>query len=138
MAALQAEDRAIELFQPTQEILIYADMMLSKTTQTGDYMSDTIELLEAIGRDASLRHASSEELANVLQQSQASSALAAAVASGDSSLLSVELGHKPMYLPQVVQTPGHEEDETDQDEDDQSDTPSTPDTGKSSTDESNT
>jgi len=79
-------------------------------------MSDTIELLEAIGRDASLRHASSEELTSALLQSQASEALTAAVASGDSSLLAGELGHKPMYLPQVIQSPGYEEDETDEDD----------------------
>jgi hypothetical protein len=98
-------------------------------------MSDTIELLEAIGRDASLRHASPEELAGVLQHSQASDALTAAVASGDSSLLSGELGHKPMYLPQVSQVPGHEDDEMENEEDDQSDEPSTD--GKQPADGSN-
>lgn len=92
-------------------------------------MSDTIELLEAIGRDASLRHASSEHLANVLQESQASESLTAAVASGDSSLLSEELGHKHMDLPQIVQTPGHQEDDEEGDSD-TSDTPPSPDGGK--------
>ena len=74
----------------------------------GKHMSDTIELLEAIGRDASLRHASAEELTNMLAQAQAPEALTAAVASGDSSGLAEELGHKPMYSPQSSQT-GHEE-----------------------------
>jgi hypothetical protein len=66
-------------------------------------MLDTIELLEAIGRDASLRHASAEELTNMLEQAQASVALTAAVASGDSSRLSEEFGHKAMYAPQDSQ-----------------------------------
>ncbi|MGY3233037.1 PAS domain-containing protein [Luteibacter sp. HA06] len=87
-------------------------------------MSDTIDLLEAIGRDASLRHASSEELAAVLQRAKASDALTAAAASGDSSLLFDELGHKVNYDPQATQSPGYEEDEPEQDEADTSKTPS--------------
>ena len=74
-------------------------------------MTDTIELLEAIGRDASLRHVSSEELARILKQAEASQALTAAVASGDRSLLSAELGHKVNDVPQATQSPGYEEDE---------------------------
>jgi hypothetical protein len=67
-------------------------------------MLDTIELLEAIGQDATLRHASAEELTNILEQAQASRALTAAAASGDSSLLSEEFGQKAMYAPQISQT----------------------------------
>ena len=79
-------------------------------------MSDTIELLEAIGTNAALRHASSEELVLVLAQEDASDALKAAVISGgDSSLLSAELGHKPMQVPQDVHGPSHEEHEHDHD-----------------------
>jgi hypothetical protein len=74
-------------------------------------MTDTIDLLASIGSDASLRHASAEELAGMLEQAQASEALSAAVASGDSSLLSAEFGQKPMYAPQISQSPGHEEEE---------------------------
>lgn len=96
-------------------------------------MSDTIELLEAIGRDASLRHASAEELTAVLQKAQASEALTTAVAAGDSSLLAAELGHKTNFDPQASQT-CIEEDETDQ-EDDVSDAPAAPD--QSPPDESN-
>jgi hypothetical protein len=77
----------------------------------GIHMSDTIELLEAIGRDASLRHASADELTSKLEQAQASEALKAAVATGDSSQLAGELGNKPMYTPQISQAPGHEDDE---------------------------
>ncbi|HVI57137.1 MAG TPA: hypothetical protein VM621_19005 [Luteibacter sp.] len=87
-------------------------------------MSDTIELLEAIGRDASLRHATSEELTSVLQQAKASDALTAAVASGDSSLLAVELGHNTNAAPQATQTPGQLDGETDPEHDETTDTPS--------------
>jgi hypothetical protein len=78
----------------------------------GKHVADTIELLEAIGRDASLRHASMAELTNMLEQAQASGALTAAVASGDSSRLSEEFGHKPMHAPQVSQAPGHDDDDS--------------------------
>jgi hypothetical protein len=98
----------------------------------GKHMSDPIELLEVIGRDASLRHASVEELTKVLEQAQASEALTAAVASGDSMRLSQEFGHKPMNPPQVIQIPGHEEDEPDHDEDDEPHHHPDPDKGKPS------
>ena len=74
-------------------------------------MTDTLELLEAIGRDASLRHASDEELSHLLEQAQASEALTAAAASGDVSLLLQELGLKQNLSPQVTQNPGHEEEQ---------------------------
>jgi hypothetical protein len=73
---------------------------------------DTIELLEAIERDASLRHASVTELTNILERAQTSLALTAAEASGDSSRLSEKFGHKPMRVPQVSRAPGHEDDES--------------------------
>jgi hypothetical protein len=95
-------------------------------------MSDTIELLEAIGADASMRHASAEELAHKLVQSQASAALIAAVASGDSAELAAELGHKPMYTPQSSQT-GHEDDELDRDADEPPLPQPTPDDGSPQT-----
>lgn len=72
-------------------------------------MSDTIELLTNIGGDASLRHASAEELASVLEQKGASDTLKAAVAAGDSSLLVKELGNQPRCEPQIIHTPGHDE-----------------------------
>jgi hypothetical protein len=78
-------------------------------------MPDTIELLEAIGQDASLRYASTEALTAALEQAQASENLMAAVASGDSSRLSKELGHGHMHSPQSSQT-GHEDEEPDNDE----------------------
>jgi hypothetical protein len=66
-------------------------------------MLDTIETLEAIGCNASLRHASTTELTNVLAKMDASPALTAAVASGDSTELFAELGCKVMWAPQVAQ-----------------------------------
>lgn len=64
---------------------------------------DTIEILETIGRDASLRHASQHDLSVALERVHASAALTAAVATGDSSRLGVELGYKLMHVPQVSQ-----------------------------------
>mgnify|MGYP001551092439 CR=1 FL=1 len=56
-------------------------------------MSNTIELLERIGQDASLRHASQENLAQALNALNASEGLKLAAASGDTSHLGEELGH---------------------------------------------
>ena len=56
-------------------------------------MSNTIELLERIGQDASLRHASQENLAQALNALNASEGLKLAAASGDKSQLGEELGH---------------------------------------------
>ncbi|WP_082547453.1 hypothetical protein [Rhodanobacter sp. Soil772] len=89
-------------------------------------MSDTIELLEAIGRNATLRHASVDELASILEQAKASEALKSAVAAGDSSLLSEEFGHQPNRVPQITNAPGHEEDEPDHDGDDKPHRPPDP------------
>lgn len=86
-------------------------------------MSDTIELLNAIGQDASLRHASTEDLVSALEQAQASDALKAAVSAGDCSLLAAELGHKPMYEPQIVHSPGREEEEPVEEETEQPEGP---------------
>jgi enoyl-CoA hydratase/carnithine racemase len=74
-------------------------------------MTDTLELLESIGQDATLRHASVDELTNILEQAQASEALKAAVASGNSAALFAEFG-QPAYLStQTIQTPGREDEE---------------------------
>lgn len=69
-------------------------------------MSKTIELLERIGQDASLRHASREDLAQTLGELDASEGLKVAAASGDQSGLIQELGpkHHPMLPPN---NPGH-------------------------------
>jgi hypothetical protein len=60
----------------------------------GKTMTNTIELLEAIGKDASLRHASGEQLAQALAGMDASPDMKMAAASGDSRHLAQELGSK--------------------------------------------
>ena len=81
-------------------------------------MSDTIELLNAIGQNATLRHASADELAPILEQAKASEALKSAVAAGDSSLLFEELGQKPNHAPQITNAPGHEEEDEEEEKPD--------------------
>lgn len=53
---------------------------------------DTIELLETIGRDASLRRAGRESLVHALDEMGANEGLKMAAASGDRSHLGQELG----------------------------------------------
>lgn len=79
-------------------------------------MPDTIELLEAIGQDASLRFAPSEELVSTLEDAGASEALRTAAATGDRGALTKELGPRPNQPPQIINAPGHEEDEPDEDD----------------------
>ncbi|APG03889.1 hypothetical protein BJI69_08205 [Luteibacter rhizovicinus DSM 16549] len=67
-------------------------------------MLDTLEMLEAIGSDASLRYASTVELTTVLERGKASEAFTAAVASGDASRLDEEFGYRKMYQPQATQS----------------------------------
>ena len=82
-------------------------------------MSDTIELLETIGNNASLRHAPQDELTTRLERMGASEALMTAVSSGDGRALYAEFGHVPMKHPQVIYTPGHEDDEPGDEDDGQ-------------------
>lgn len=93
-------------------------------------MRDTIDLLEAVGSDASLRHASPEHLAAALAKAQASEALIAAAASGDGAHLSRELGQKSNEAPQVIQLPGFEEEEAEPDSIEEPPVPVTPDQPK--------
>lgn len=79
-------------------------------------MTDTIEWLETIGKNANLRHAPAEELAHTLEEAGASEALKAAVKFEDSSRLSTELGNKPMKVDHNPHTGGHEEEGPDHDD----------------------
>jgi hypothetical protein len=72
-------------------------------------MRDTVELLEAIGRDASLRRASPEVLARALDATNASPGLRELVANGDGSILTRELGLRDRYVEHQSQTGAHEE-----------------------------
>lgn len=74
-------------------------------------MTDTIELLEAIGSNASLRYAHAHELTDVLQQAQASIELRTAVISGDGAPLRSEFKlHEIQQVPQT-HAPGHDDDD---------------------------
>lgn len=74
-------------------------------------MTDTIELLEAIGSDASLRYAPADELKSVLEQAQASAGLAMAVVLGDAAPLRHELGLQKMSEAPQINSPGHGDEE---------------------------
>jgi hypothetical protein len=84
-------------------------------------MIDTIDMLEAIGQDASLRYASGDDLVKDPAMAEASDALRAAVSTGDGSGLSAELGLRVMQATQVSQHPGREDEdeEPDQEEGDE-------------------
>ncbi|MBD8879157.1 hypothetical protein IHE49_01525 [Rhodanobacter sp. 7MK24] len=81
-------------------------------------MTDTIELLEAIGSDASLRYASADILNGVLEQTHASAELMTAVAAGNGASLRVELGIQqvPQTPQSPTQLPGQEPDEEEEEE----------------------
>ena len=82
-------------------------------------MSNTIELLEAIGKDASLRHASREGQAQALSGRQASEWLLRAARSGDSGQLTPELGHRDTKANNHVnQAPCHRDDDVDHEQQD--------------------
>jgi hypothetical protein len=83
-------------------------------------MTDTMDWLEAIGQDASLRHAPADELNATLEAAEASEALMAAVASGDSAWLTQEFGGAVMHVTQSSQTfPAEEEPEREDEADPQ-------------------
>ncbi|WP_434028348.1 hypothetical protein [[Pseudomonas] boreopolis] len=65
-------------------------------------MADTIELLEMIGRDASLRRASPQALATALERVDAPRALTAAAASGETACLG-QFDGIDLFPPQVTQ-----------------------------------
>jgi hypothetical protein len=72
-------------------------------------MRDTVELLEAIGRDATLRRASPEVLARTLEAANASPGLRQLAAYGDGTTLKNELGLVDRYVEHQTQTGAHED-----------------------------
>jgi hypothetical protein len=74
-------------------------------------MTDTIELLIAIGSDASLRYALPCDLKGVLEQRGASIELKMAVTTGDGTPLRVELKLQGITQVQQIHSPGHEGDD---------------------------
>jgi len=79
-------------------------------------MRDTIDMLEAIGEDASLRHAFGGMLATEEALDGASEALKAAIRDGDTAAVYAEFGARGMQLVQGTMSPGREE-EPDEDGD---------------------
>ncbi|HKR76704.1 MAG TPA: hypothetical protein VJR95_08545 [Rhodanobacter sp.] len=74
-------------------------------------MTDTIELLEAIGGDASLRYAQADELKGVLELVQASTGLSMAVALGGGAPLRHELGLQKISEAPQINSPGYGDEE---------------------------
>jgi hypothetical protein len=72
-------------------------------------MSDSIDLLEAVGRDAALRRLSPEVLACRLKEAGATDVLASAARQRNSALLCEEFGVRVMGQPNSVNSPFHEE-----------------------------
>jgi len=87
----------------------------------GDNVRDTIEMLEAIGRDALLRHASPDVLAEVLADAEVSDGLRAAIVLGDPAPLTEELGILRMQTQHSTQFPGHDDDHDGDDDGDDDD-----------------
>lgn len=81
-------------------------------------MTNTIDLLESIGQDASLRHASSANLATALSERDASDALKQAAMTGDNASLTRELGASDANHASNVHAPAHEDDEQSDEADD--------------------
>lgn len=80
--------------------------------------TNTIELLEAIGSDASLRYAQADELEAALERAQASTELRAAVATGDSAPLRDEFGIQETTQSVQTNAPGHGDEDDDEDDGD--------------------
>lgn len=82
-------------------------------------MSNTIDLLNNVGSDASLRHAKPEDLVASLAQMQASEELKHAAMSGNKSHLAQELGSKvnmaveSAHNPVQTRTPDEQDDDPD-------------------------
>lgn len=81
-------------------------------------MQDTIDMLEAIGRDADLRYARSEELAESSALAESSEALRIAIREGNSLVLFEELGARVMQSAQGTMSPSRE-DEPEEEEGDE-------------------
>jgi hypothetical protein len=72
-------------------------------------MSSVIEFLERMGADAQLRHASQDEIAVALEQSQIDSALGAAIIARSTADLYSLLDLRPMF--HTLENPGREDED---------------------------
>ncbi|GAB3025239.1 hypothetical protein GCM10027285_03940 [Oleiagrimonas citrea] len=81
--------------------------------EKGDTM-DTIEILEAIGKNASYRHASGERLLGILSAMDASESLERTAKTGDQHHLAVEFGQEIVSMVQSQVQGGYEDQEDDE------------------------
>ena len=72
-------------------------------------MSSVIEFLERMGADAQLRHASQEEIAMALEESQVDSNLGAAIIAQSTADLYSLLDLRPMF--HTLENPGREDED---------------------------
>lgn len=72
-------------------------------------MSSVIEFLERMGADSQLRHASQEDIALALEESQVDAAVGAAIISRSTTELYALLKQQPMF--HILENPGREEEE---------------------------
>ncbi|WP_445144861.1 hypothetical protein [Dyella sp. Tek66A03] len=77
-------------------------------------MLSVIDFLEKMGKDAQLRHASQDDIAQALADADIESALGAAIIARSTSELYALLGQGPMF--HVQMDPGKEDEEEDEDE----------------------
>ncbi|RAP59588.1 hypothetical protein [Oleiagrimonas sp. MCCC 1A03011] len=75
---------------------------------------DTIEILEAIGKNASYRHASSERLGEILSEMSASESLRRTAKTGNQHYLVAEFGQEIVSMVQSQIQGGYEEDQEDE------------------------
>ena len=80
--------------RPGGDLTLLGRKVIHAQRKQGKIMTNTIELLETIGKDASLRHASGDQLAQALDGMDASPSMKMAATSGDSRHLAQELGSK--------------------------------------------
>jgi hypothetical protein len=74
-------------------------------------MSSVIEFLERMGADAQLRHASQEEIAAALEDTQVDAALGAAIIARSTDDLYSLLDVRPMF--KTIENPGREDEDED-------------------------
>jgi hypothetical protein len=84
-------------------------------------MSSIIDFLERLGADAQLRHASQEELALVVADSQLDAAVGAAIIAKSTAELYALLDMRPMF--HIQNNPGREEEEEEEEGDEEQEAP---------------
>jgi hypothetical protein len=80
-------------------------------------MSNVIDFLERKGKDAQLRHGSSDDVADALEEAQVDTSLRSAILAGDASGLQSLLKKDTFFSSQMPSEPEEERKEDDEDED---------------------